>query len=184
MREDDPGDTTPEGDGADAGLDACVEKAVELLARRAHFERELRRKLHTRGFDDLDIDTTLDRLTEQGHLDDRATAELYVAGRLRRGGFGPRRLEAELMERGVDGDEARAVVTAAVGDEAALADAAADRWLRTKGSRATPQALGRHLERAGFRTGLVIEHVRRFEAELRDDEARAGGDHEAEARDP
>ncbi|MEM8997420.1 MAG: RecX family transcriptional regulator [Acidobacteriota bacterium] len=184
MRVDDPGDTTPESEGADDGLDACMEKAVELLARRAHFRRELRRKLRTRGFDELDVDTTLDRLSEQGHLDDRATAEFYVAGRLRRGGFGPRRLEAELMERGVDGDEARAVVTAAVGDEAALAGAAADRWLRTNGRRATPQALGRHLERAGFRTGLVIEHVRRLQAELREDEVRAEGDPEAEAWDP
>ncbi|MEO1084780.1 MAG: regulatory protein RecX [Acidobacteriota bacterium] len=179
---DEAGASAPDGSEAESDQssdqDACTEKAVDLLARRAHFRRELRRKLSTRGFDELDIEETLDHLAEQGHIDDRATAEFYVAGRLRRGGFGPRRLEAELMERGVDGDEARAVVEAAVGDEAALAEAAAERWLRSKGTRATPQALGRHLERAGFRTGLVIDHVRRLQAEVREAEAR-----EAEAWD-
>ena len=34
--------------------DAAFRKAVELLARRSHFEREMRRKLTTRGFDEAD----------------------------------------------------------------------------------------------------------------------------------
>ncbi|MEM1179294.1 MAG: regulatory protein RecX [Acidobacteriota bacterium] len=156
-------------DGSEDGEDsraACYEKAVDLIARRAHFRRELERKLRTRGFDDLDVDTALERLADRGHLDDASTAEFYVAGRLRRGGFGPRRLEAELMERGVDGDVARRVVAEALDDEDALAEETAARWLRSKGHRANPTALGRHLERAGFRTGLVYEHVRRLQALL------------------
>lgn len=143
---------------------SCYDKAVDLLARRAHFRLELERKLGARGFDAGEIDEAIARLVELGYLDERMTAEHYVAGRLRRGDFGPRRLEAELRQRGLDGDVAREVVRAQIDDESALAGRAAERWLRVKAGRASPAALARHLERAGFSSALVVEQLRQFEA--------------------
>jgi len=149
---------------------ACYEKGLDLLARRAHFRLELEQKLRSRGFEGEIIEGTLGRLSELGYLDEQATAEHYVAGRLRRGRLGPRRLEAELRQRGVDDDIARRVVSAQVssqGDEDTLIREAADRWLRSKGHRAAPAALARHLERAGFAARLVLAQVRSFEAQPR-----------------
>lgn len=45
----------------------------------------------------------LDRLAEQGLLSDDRFVESYVGERMRKG-FGPLRIEAELRERGVDGE--------------------------------------------------------------------------------
>ena len=52
----------------------CYEKAVQLLASRPHFRRELAGKLLQRGYPADEMEATLDRLTEQGYLDDSATA--------------------------------------------------------------------------------------------------------------
>ena len=153
---------------------SCFDKAVDLLARRAHFRLELERKLTSRGYDSLEIEGAIDRLFDLGYLDERTTAEHYVAGRLRRGDFGPRRLVAELRQRGVDGDLAGEIVREKIGDEAELARRAADRWLRIKAGRATPAALARHLERAGFSSSLVWEELRRFEADSESSAATPG----------
>ena len=135
-------------------MKTCYEKALELLGRRSHFRQELKAKLARRGdYEESEISQTLDRLAEGGHLDDRSTAEQLVAERLRRRPEGPRRLLAELLRRGVDGDVAQTVVDSAIDDELTLAEAAADRW-RAR-SNAGEQALARHLTGRGFTPGAI-----------------------------
>lgn len=63
--------------------------------------RELRRKLHSRGFDEQGIDSILLQLSETGLQSDRRYTENYVANRAEKG-YGPLRIRAELVERGVD----------------------------------------------------------------------------------
>ncbi len=75
------------------------DKAVQLLAVRPHFRRELEAKLRQRGFPSEDIEETLGRLTDQGYLDDRAAARSFVEGRAGKG-EGRVRLRAELREAG------------------------------------------------------------------------------------
>ena len=134
----------------------CSQKALDLLSRRSHFERELARKLSQRGYDAEDVADTLDRLRDQGFVDDRRTAAEFVRGRLARAPEGRRRLRAELARRGVAGEIITEVLEAETeDDDRDLARAAAERWQRT---RSRPDrspdlekaALARHLAGRGF----------------------------------
>ena len=134
----------------------CSQKALDLLARRSHFERELERKLRQRGYEGEEIAATLDRLRGQGLVDDRRTAGEFVRSRLARAPEGRRRLRAELARRGV----ANEVITETLDEETDdddrdLARAAAERWRRTRSRPGrAPElekaALARHLAGRGF----------------------------------
>src|SRR4051812_50101007 len=78
----------------------CYQKALQLLATRAHFRRELAMKLTQRGYPAEEIAAALDRLTEQKYLDDRATARLFVESRRERTSEGRARLRSGLLQRG------------------------------------------------------------------------------------
>ncbi len=160
---------------------SCHERALRLLAGRAHFRAELGRKLAARGYPAEEIDAALVRCAAQGYLDDEATARAFVAERQARQGLGRVRLAAELRRRGASA----AAVSAALaglgeGDELARAREQATRW-RRKGSaeRAAPgpparraaglgtresssrraaelAALARHLDRKGFSRRAIL----------------------------
>jgi regulatory protein len=63
--------------------------------------RELRHKLHSRGFDEQGTDTVLQLLSENGLQSDLRYAENFVTNRTEKG-YGPLRIRAELAERGID----------------------------------------------------------------------------------
>lgn len=77
--------------------------ALRLLARREHSELELHRKLAARNFADAVIEAVLAGLLDEGLLSNRRFAEIYVRGRFERG-YGPARIQAELRERGIEGE--------------------------------------------------------------------------------
>jgi len=70
---------------------SCYDKAVELLALRPHFRRQLEQKLRQRGYAEDAIAETLARLEAQRYLDDRRLARDFAAQRTERGGEGARR---------------------------------------------------------------------------------------------
>lgn len=147
-----------------SGSDSGYRKALDLLARRPHFRRQLAAKLVARGFDDADVEAACDRLTAEGLLDDRACAIDLASGALRRKGYGPHRMRAELRRRGAGGEVAEEAVKRAVGGrEQELAMDAARRWLATR--RADRAALARHLERKGYSSGVIVSLL--GEAEIR-----------------
>ena len=140
----------------------CYQRAVDLLSRRAHFQAELRFKLRQRGFDDAQIDGALGRLSEEGYVDDLATAELWVEQQLARKPQGSARLLSGLLRRGVDRDVARDTLQRHVEPrEEELALAAAERW-QVKAVRMEKAVLSRHLNRLGFRAGTIFGVVRRL----------------------
>ena len=53
--------------------DRCYDKALQLLALRAHFSAQLAAKLRQRGFLEGEIEDALSRLREVGYLDDTLT---------------------------------------------------------------------------------------------------------------
>jgi len=133
---------------------SCYDKSVQLLAARPHFRQELAAKLQQRGFPGEEIATALDRLTEQGYLDDRAAARSFVESRSGRG-EGRARLRAELSRRGAPdeiAEEALAELTPE--DDLPAARAAAERWERQGGR--DPRALARHLDRKGFSRRAIV----------------------------
>ncbi len=78
-------------------------KALDLLSRRDHSEKELEQKLRSRGAPADEIAELFDKLRERGLLDDCRFAENFLTGRARRA-WGTRRYRQELMSRGVDSD--------------------------------------------------------------------------------
>ena len=136
----------------------CYNKALDLLARREHFRAELGRKLRDRGYDEIEVDDTLDRLADAGHLNDRRTAETWMEIRLSRRAEGPARLRAELTRRGADPELARQLVSAHFVDgDLDAARQAAERWLVRRRGGADPRAaLARHLERKGFAGESIV----------------------------
>ena len=137
----------------------CYQRAGDLLSRRAHFSAELHNKLRQRGFEPDDIEQTLDRLTEQGYLNDSQTTQLWLEQQLARKPQGGRKLFAGLLRRGVDADLAQQWVQELVEpEEKKLAQEAAERWLaRSPNGKAA--GLARHLERLGFATHISIQVV-------------------------
>jgi regulatory protein len=135
---------------------------VGLLARRAHSQWELRRKLRMKGFEAEAVDTAMARLLELGYLNDSSFAKGLVQRRsvIR----GPRALSAELAARGVDRAEADAAV-AQFDAEAQLASATrlAERLYARKGGigyRELLDTVGTKLLRRGFPGPVVREACR------------------------
>jgi SOS response regulatory protein OraA/RecX len=127
---------------------SAYDKAVQLLGVRPHFRRELGAKLARRGFPPEEVEAALDRLTEQGYLDDRQAAAGFVQARLARGGEGRARLRAELQKRGADPEAASDALAEMPDDDLPAAREAAAAWDRRGGK--DPMALARHLARKGF----------------------------------
>lgn len=131
------------------------QKALQLLATRAHFRRELHAKLAQRGYPAGEIEAALDRLTEQKYLDDRATARVFVETRRERTSEGRARLRAELLKRGAPEDAvAAALAELTPEDDLPAAREAAESWRRKGG--VDPRALARHLERKGFSRRAIV----------------------------
>jgi regulatory protein len=133
----------------------CHDKALQLLARRPHFRRQLERKLLDRGYGEDQVAATLERLAAEGYLDDERLAREFAAARAGRAGEGARRVRAELERRGVAGDTVTgALADTLPADDADAAAAAAAKWLRSH--RPEAAALARHLDRKGFsRRGIL-----------------------------
>lgn len=82
------------------------DRALGLLARREHSERELRRKLVARGVEAEDAEAVVDALASAALVDDGRFAVSLVRRRSE-AGYGPRHIAAELATHGIRGDEAR-----------------------------------------------------------------------------
>lgn len=110
------------------------DSALRLLTVRARSRAELGRRLRRKGYPAGPVETCLDRLTEQGLLDDRAFAAALARQRLGRTPRGPRRILQELRRFGVDPGVADAALDEALEDEGAtvreLALRAARGWVR------------------------------------------------------
>jgi regulatory protein len=141
----------------------CSSKAMDLLARRPHFRRQLEDKLLHRGFRREHIAEVCDRLEKSRFLDDLECARGLASGSLRRKAYGPRRLRAELTKRGAPEEIVDRVVGEVFerGEESLLRESVA-RWLRR--SEWDRQALARHLERKGFNSGAILRVIEEFES--------------------
>ncbi len=144
---------------------SCYEKAVELLARRSHFEAELTRKLGERGYGEEEVSEALARLRQQGYLDDARTAGELVEQRRARGPEGSRRLQAELSRRGVDAGTIAATVGDISAEEELTAAREATASFRRRG-KTDPAALARHLDRKGFSRAAIYAVLREEGQEL------------------
>ncbi len=89
---------------------SAYDKAVELLTRREHTEKELKDKLAGKGFGDDEIRSALDTLRSEGYLSDSRFAEVFLRSRLRKTAEGKPLLLLRLSEKGVDRNTASEMV--------------------------------------------------------------------------
>ena len=85
-----------------ASSEAAYKRGVRLLTARDRTCVELARLLANRGFTRSDIQTALNRLKEDGYLNDRRFARAWARGRLQIKPMGRHRLSRELEARGIE----------------------------------------------------------------------------------
>lgn len=143
------------------------DRALRLLARRPHSRAELRRKLQARGCDEHELELLLDRLEDEGLLDDEEFACSFIRDRLRLRPRGRAGLLRELRARGVRHEVAvRALQELWDGsvDEVALARAVGAGRLRSLPE--DPRQARRRLSQLLWRRGFSGDAVRTAVDEL------------------
>ncbi|HXH10509.1 MAG TPA: regulatory protein RecX [Alphaproteobacteria bacterium] len=144
----------------DQALKQAQQQAYRLLSYRSRTARELRDRLQQRGFEPSVVDEVVQRLEDDGYLNDRRLAEDWARYRLQTKPMGRRRLAVELQRRGLERTLIEEVLRAvyAESDEASLAEQAAKKRLRRLSGPPSPreyQRLVRYLEGQGFDTSVI-----------------------------
>ena len=82
---------------------AARKKAMDLLARREHASDELSRKLEKAGFERDTAEQAILQLADEGLQSDERFVFSFIQSRINQG-KGPRRIRADLQQRGVASD--------------------------------------------------------------------------------
>lgn len=151
----------------------ALERAVSFLATRARTKKELTLCLQRCGYTPQAIDHVLERLKNEGYVNDAQFADQWMLVRTGRG-IGKRRLAQELMQKGVD----RETIDAALEniDEDDMLDAAvthAKKLLnRTRGKDDYDirRKVIAGLQRRGYDYAIAKEALARANAPLDEDE--------------
>lgn len=152
---------------AAASSERVMADAYRLLGHRARSRRELQARLLEKGHDDAVVRGALDRLADDGLLDDAAFARSYVADKRGLSGWGTERIRRGLAALGVADDIAAAEIGAASPDHApAELDRALDQ-LRRRGEPVAPFDVARRrayhaLLRRGFSGSVAYTAVQRW----------------------
>ena len=121
--------------------------ALRLLARKGYSRAALKAKLAAR-FGEAEAEAALGRLEAMGYLDDRAYAQAFVETRARR--YGPKKLRALLLARGVPEEVVEEVLPEARVEEALEV-------LRRYRHRGDKARAVRFLAGRGFPLGVALE---------------------------
>ena len=91
-------------------------KACDLLSFRDHSSRELLTKLRQKGYGE-GAEQAVEKLMEEGYVDDERFARAYAAELVRVKHFGKRRIVTELLKKGIDPSLARDIADETEVDE-------------------------------------------------------------------
>jgi len=135
-------------------------RALRLLARREHSRAELARKLSAHAEDPAAVERVLDELEARGWLSERRVVEQMVYARRAR--FGARRIERDLLAKGVSED---AIAEALPELRSGELQAAREVWRRKFGGRLPRNASergrqARFLQGRGFGMEVIIKIIK------------------------
>ena len=138
--------------------------AMRLLARREHSRAELRGKLVGRGFENDSVEELLQGLEDQDLLSDERFAMSLIASRAETG-YGPKRIDLELRNRGVSEELAHEVLAKAEVDWGQQVTDQAVRKFGSDPAQTFPEwaRRARHLERRGFGQDAIRLAIGNFE---------------------
>lgn len=138
---------------------ACFATLVEMLSRRDHATGEVRRKLTAAGYRADAIEAAIARATSARYLNDQRFASYFIGERLRRG-WGRRKIERELVQRGIVLDEIPGYPDAFFSDDDDAARAAALLAKRRVPEIRPFEKLVRHLMGKGFSYDVAARAAR------------------------
>ena len=147
------------------GLDTRARNsAMRLLARREHSRTELRGKLVGRGFENNSVEELLQGLEDQDLLSDERFAMSLIASRAETG-YGPKRIDLELRNRGVSEELAREALAKAEVDWGQQVTDQAVRKFGSDPAQTFPEwaRRARYLERRGFGQDAIRLAIGNFE---------------------
>ena len=138
--------------------------AMRLLARREHSRAELRGKLVGRGFENDSVEELLQGLEDQDLLSDERFAMSLIASRVETG-YGPKRIDLELRNRGVSEELARETLAQAGVDWGQQVTDQAVRKFGSDPAQTFPEwaRRARYLERRGFSQDAICLAIGNFE---------------------
>ena len=135
----------------------AMTRALNLIGYRARSEGELRERLGRYGYAPETIEAVIGRLGELAYLDDEEFARQRAQEKARK--YGPRRVSADLMKRGVGRELASRAVAGEFEGRSELEDArsAAARRYNGEGSEAKARRVYGFLARRGYSAGVCAE---------------------------
>jgi regulatory protein len=139
------------------------DRALNMLAFRARSSAELARTLARKGEEKLHVDRAIERLKEQGLLDDAAFAQSFARAKVVGASQSRRRVQQELARKGVARDVSDAAIDVVFEEEGvdalAIVEAAARKKLRSL-AKLEPAVRKRRLYGFLARRGYDGEHIR------------------------
>jgi regulatory protein len=111
---------------------SAYEYALNLLGARGYSIRNLRRKLDQKGFATEEATAAIARLQDRGYLDDEKFAQEFARQRLVAGGASTRRVEQDLVRRGISPAVAKVAVASVVQEEGVEFGESIERLARKK----------------------------------------------------
>jgi regulatory protein len=90
------------GDGDDKEITRAKNIAYRYLSYRPRSYAEVEKKLRDKEFGDAHVSAVLSALVRLGYVNDEKFADQWTQSRIRLRGFGRRRIEQELRDKGVD----------------------------------------------------------------------------------
>lgn len=141
----------------------CWDAASRYLSYRPRSESEVRGRLQRRGFDNETIKKVMDKLKEQGLVDDLVFAQFWKENRETFSPRGQRLTKLELRQKGVDGDIIEQVVGEADDEDSAYRSALnkTRRWSFAD-YQLFRRRLGEYLRRRGFGYEVANNTVERI----------------------
>ena len=148
-------------------IENALDRAVNFLSYRPRSCQEVRRHLHKVGLGDSVIAAVMQRLQQQGYVDDFAFARFWIENRESFKPMSPRALAHELYQKGVDRDVFTGLLEKIDVDAAAYRAATKQLWrVRGRARNEFRKKLSALLQRRGFDFDTIASVVSRLQCEL------------------
>ncbi|WP_395979009.1 regulatory protein RecX [Christensenella sp. MSJ-20] len=136
---------------------SAMDRALTYLGYRMRSKKEMEDYLRQKGYEAGEIQETMDRLADYGYIDDVAFSREFLRSRLNRGPVGRKKLEYDLLKKGVDREAIARVLEEYHGqEEEERCRELAERLAAQKGrNRKALQSVQRTLLARGFGYDLI-----------------------------
>lgn len=141
-----------------------MDSLARLLVVRERSISEARDRLSQKGYEETTIDSTIERATRCGLLDDERFARGYIKSKLSRG-WGQRRIEQEFYRFGIDTDSIEGYPDEFFSDDEQLERALIALRKHRSQSKNPRQAAYRYLVSKGYSSSIASNAIRTLESE-------------------